>query len=44
MPSLVLGQILGMFVDILTADSQYPVEGCENLQFPIKILFEKLLL
>ena len=26
-----------MFVNTLTADGKYPVEGCENLQLPIQI-------
>ena len=34
---LVLGEILGMFVNALTADGKYPVEGCENFQFPIEM-------
>ena len=39
---LVSGEILGMFFKTLTADGKYPVQGCENLQFPIKMqLFEK---
>ena len=35
MPSLVLGEILGMFVNTLTSDRKYPVQGCQNLQLPI---------
>ena len=35
MPSLVLGEIFGMFVNTLTSDRKYPVQGCENLQLPI---------
>ena len=34
---LVLGEILGMFVNALTADGKYPVEGCENFQIPIEM-------
>ena len=30
-------QILGIFVYILTADGQYPFQGCENLQLPIQM-------
>ena len=40
--SLVLGEILGVFVNRLTADGKYPVQDCENLQLPIQMqLFEK---
>ena len=35
MPSLVLGEILGMFVNTLTSDRKYPFQGCQNLQLPI---------
>ena len=42
MSPLVLGEILGVFVNTLTADGKYPVQGCENLQLPIQMqLFEK---
>ena len=34
MSPLVLGEILGLFVNTLTADGKYPVQGCENLQLP----------
>ena len=34
---LVLGEILGMFVNILTADDKYSVQNCENLQLPIQM-------
>ena len=34
---IVLGEILGMFVNTLTADGKYPVQGCENLQLPIQM-------
>ena len=34
---LVLGEILGVFVNTLTADGKYPVQGCENLQLPIQM-------
>ena len=30
-----LGEILGVFVDTLLADAQYPVEYYENLRLPI---------
>ena len=32
-----LGEILGVFVNTLTADGKYPVQGCENLQLPIQM-------
>ena len=35
--AIVLGQILGVFVNTLTADGKYPVQGCENLQLPIQM-------
>ena len=34
---LVLAEILGMFVNTLTGDGKYPVQGCENLQLPIQM-------
>ena len=34
---LVLGEILRVFVNTLTADDKYPVEDCENLQLPIQM-------
>ena len=37
MSPLVLGEILGVFVDKLTADGKYPIEDCENLQLPIQM-------
>ena len=30
-------EILGMFVNIVTGDDNYPVGDCENLQFPIQM-------
>ena len=30
-------EILGVFVNTLTADDSYPVGDCQNLQFPIKM-------
>ena len=42
MSPLVLGEILGVFVNTLTTDGNYPVQDCENLQVPIqKKLCEK---
>ena len=32
---LVLGEILGVFLNTLTSDGKYPLQGCENLQVPI---------
>ena len=37
MSPLVLGEMLGMFLNILTDDGMYPVQGCENLQLPIQM-------
>ena len=37
MSPLVWGEILGVFVNTLTADGKYPVQGCENLQLPIQM-------
>ena len=34
---LVLGQILRVFVNTLTADDKYPFEDCENLPLPIQM-------
>ena len=34
MSPLVLGEISGVFVKILTADDKYPVQDCENLKLP----------
>ena len=39
MSPLVLGEILGVFVNILTADGKYPVDGLENLELPIQMQF-----
>ena len=36
MSPLVLGEILAVFVNTLTADGKYPVQGCENLHLPIQ--------
>ena len=32
----VLGEILGMFFNTLTADGKQPLQGCTNLQVPIQ--------
>ena len=37
MSSLVLGEILETFVNTLTADGKYPVQGCEDFQLPIQL-------
>ena len=34
---LVLGETLGVFVDILTTDGKYPVLYCENLPLPVQM-------
>ena len=35
MAPLVLGEILGVFINTLTAEGKYPVENWENLRLPI---------
>ena len=35
MSALVIGEILEVFVNTLTADIKYSVQYCENLQLPI---------
>ena len=37
MSHLVLGELLVMFVNILTANGKYPGQDCENLQLPIQM-------
>ena len=37
MSPLVLGEILGEFINTLTSDGKYPVRGCENLQLPFQM-------
>ena len=37
MSPLVLGEILELFGNTLTADGKYPVQCCENLQLPIQM-------
>ena len=37
MSPLVLGEILGVFVNTLTGDGKYAVQICENLQLPIEM-------
>ena len=37
MSSLVLGEILGVFVNTLTAGGNYLVPDCENFQLPIEM-------
>ena len=37
MSQLVLGETLVVFVNTLTVDGKYPVQDCENLQFPIQM-------
>ena len=34
---LVIREVLGIFVNILTADDKYLIQDCENLQFPIEM-------
>ena len=43
MSPVVLSEILGVFLNILTANDNYPVQDCENLQLLIQMkLSEKL--
>ena len=35
MSPAVLGESVGVFVNTLTADGKYPVQGCANLSLPI---------
>ena len=37
MSPLVLGEVLVVFLNRLTADDEDPVQDCENLQIPIQI-------
>ena len=37
MSPLELGETLGLFINILTADGEYPFQGCENLPLPFKM-------
>ena len=37
MSPLLLGEILRVFVNTLTADGKYPVQECQNLQLPIEM-------
>ena len=34
---VVLGEILGVFLDTMTADDKYPVQDCKNLPLPIQM-------
>ena len=34
---LIIGEILGLFVNTLTAEDKYPVEDLDNLQLPIQM-------
>ena len=40
-PAIVLGKILGMFVNKLSADGMYPVQDCEKLQLPSQMHLSK---
>ena len=37
MSSVVLGEILEVFLKTLTSDGKYPVQGCENLLLRIRM-------
>ena len=41
MSPLMLGKILGVFVNTMTADGKYPIQDCENLQLPIEMQLSK---
>ena len=36
MSALVLDEIVKVFLNTLTSDGKYPVEGCENFQLPFQ--------
>ena len=33
----VIGEVLGVFVNTLSADDKHPVQDCQNLQLPIQM-------
>ena len=37
MSPLVLGEILGVFVNTLTANDKYPVQDCDNFPLPTQM-------
>ena len=37
MSRLLLPEILGAFVNLMTADDKYPVQDCKNLPLPIQM-------
>ena len=41
MSPLVLGEILGVFLNTLTSDGKYHVQGCENLQLKFQCNYLK---
>ena len=41
MSILVIGEVLGVFVNTLTADDKYRVQDCENLLLPIQMQLSK---
>ena len=41
MSPLMLGKILGVFVNTMTADGKYPIQDCKNLQLPIEMQLSK---
>ena len=41
MSPLMLGKILGVLVNTMTADGKYPIQDCENLQLPIEMQLSK---
>ena len=41
MSPLMLGKILRVFVNTMTADGKYPIQDCDNLQLPIEMQLSK---
>ena len=41
MSPLLLGKLLGVFVNTMTSDVNYPIQDCENLQLPIEMQLSK---
>ena len=39
---LALGEILGVYVNTLTANAKYPAQDCENLKFPIWMILSQI--
>ena len=41
MSPVVLGEIVGVFLNTLISDGKHPVQGCENFQLPFQTQFSK---